>query len=125
MFQNNNILKYTSRSVLADSSIYTVPKKNRLEFAEELVSSTSKKRKINKVPCKVLDAPALQDDYYLNLMDWSTQNLLAVGLANSVYLWNSSNSKVTKLCELGNNLTVTSVSWSIKDPFFSLGTSGG
>lgn len=125
VFQNNNILKYTSRSILADSSIYAVPKNTRLEFADDLATTTSKKRKISKVPCKVLDAPALQDDYYLNLMDWSTQNLLAVGLANSVYLWNSTNSKVTKLCELNNNMTVTSVSWSLKDPFFSLGTSSG
>lgn len=27
-------------------------------------------RKICKVPFKVLDAPALQDDFYLNLVDW-------------------------------------------------------
>jgi len=29
------------------------------------------KRKINKEPYKVLDAPNLIDDYYLNLLDWS------------------------------------------------------
>ena len=29
---------------------------------------------------QVLDAPALQDDFYLNLVDWSAQNVLAVGL---------------------------------------------
>ena len=28
-------------------------------------------RKINKTPFKVLDAPYLQDDYYLNVVDWS------------------------------------------------------
>lgn len=27
-------------------------------------------RRIQKVPFKVLDAPALQDDFYLNLVDW-------------------------------------------------------
>ncbi len=31
-------------------------------------------------PSQVLDAPALQDDFYLNLVDWSAQNVLAVGL---------------------------------------------
>lgn len=30
-----------------------------------------KKRKIAKSPFKVLDAPLLQDDFYLNLVDWS------------------------------------------------------
>jgi len=56
------------------------------------------KRKINKIPYKILDSPTLQDDYYLNLIDWSAQNVLSVGLSSCVYLWNSQNSKVTKLC---------------------------
>lgn len=45
--------------------------------------------------CQVLDAPALQDDFYLNLVDWSAQNVLAVGLGNCVYLWNACSSKVS------------------------------
>jgi cell division cycle 20-like protein 1, cofactor of APC complex len=40
----------------------------------------TKQRVIAKNPYKVLDAPALQDDYYLNLVDWSSQNDLVVGL---------------------------------------------
>jgi cell division cycle 20-like protein 1 (cofactor of APC complex) len=77
------------------------------------------------LPCKVLDAPALQDDYYLNLIDWSSQNLLAVGLSSSVYLWNANNSKVNKLCDLGMSDSATSVSWSLKGPLFSVGTNSG
>jgi cell division cycle 20-like protein 1 (cofactor of APC complex) len=73
----------------------------------------------------VLDAPALQDDYYLNLIDWSNQNFLAVGLASSVYLWNASNSKVTKLCDLGISDSATSVSWALKGPQLGLGTNSG
>lgn len=83
------------------------------------------KRKINKLPYKVLDAPALQDDFYLNLIDWSSQNFLAVGLSSNVYLWNGNNSKVTKLCDLGLSDTVTSVGWSLKGPQFTLGTNNG
>jgi cell division cycle 20-like protein 1, cofactor of APC complex len=45
----------------------------------------------------VLDAPALQDDFYLNLVDWSSHNVLAVGLGNCVYLWNACSSKVINL----------------------------
>lgn len=41
------------------------------------------------MPYKVLDAPQLQDDFYLNLMDWSSQNVLAVGLNRSVYIWSA------------------------------------
>lgn len=125
VFQNNNILKYTSKNILGNMDLPALSKKSSLEFAEDLVSNSSKKRKIGKLPCKVLDAPALQDDYYLNLIDWSTQNFLAVGLSSSVYLWGASNSKVTKLCDLGMADTVTSVSWSLKGPHFSLGTNSG
>lgn len=86
---------------------------------------TTKKRKISKLPCKVLDAPALQDDYYLNLLDWSQQNILAVGLASTVYIWNANNSKVNKLCDLGITDLTTSVSWSPKTSLLAIGTNSG
>jgi len=38
----------------------------------------------------VLDAPLLQDDFYLNLVDWSSTNTLAVGLNGAVYIWSAS-----------------------------------
>jgi len=39
---------------------------------EELLSEQYKKQRvIPSQPFKVLDAPSLQDDFYLNLVDWS------------------------------------------------------
>jgi cell division cycle 20-like protein 1 (cofactor of APC complex) len=67
-------------------------------------------RAVAKVPYKVLDAPDLADDFYLNLVDWGSQNILGVGLGSCVYMWNSSSGRVTKLCELGDD-SVTSVNW--------------
>lgn len=64
---------------------------------------------------QVLDAPELEDDFYLNLVDWSSENVLAVGLSSSVYLWSASSSDVTRLCNLapeGNS--ITSVAWNDK-----------
>lgn len=60
-----------------------------------LTSPRKAPRKISTVPYKVLDAPALQDDFYLNLVDWSALNVLAVGLGTCVYLWSACTSKVT------------------------------
>lgn len=68
-------------------------------------------RYIAKVPFKVLDAPELADDFYLNLVDWGASNFLAVGLGTCVYLWNAHTSRVTKLCDIGPYDAVTSVSW--------------
>ncbi|XP_031495816.1 protein FIZZY-RELATED 2-like [Nymphaea colorata] len=82
-------------------------------------------RKVPRSPYKVLDAPALQDDFYLNLVDWSSHNVLAVGLANCVYLWSACSSKVTKLCELGLDDSVCSVSWAQRGTHLSVGTKLG
>jgi cell division cycle 20-like protein 1 (cofactor of APC complex) len=83
-------------------------------------------RKIQKVPFKVLDAPELQDDFYLNLVDWSSQNILAVGLGATVYLWSARTSEVTKLCDLSDgNDTVTSVGWADKGHLLAVGTNRG
>jgi WD40 repeat protein len=67
-------------------------------------------RKIAKSPFKILEAPTIQDDFYLNLVDWSSQNMLAVGLGSCVYLWNAVTNQVNKLCDIGSDL-VTSVGW--------------
>ena len=62
---------------------------------------------------QVLDAPELQDDFYLNLVDWSSQNMLSVGLGTCVYLWSAHTSQVTRLCDLSTDSdSVTSVAWS-------------
>jgi cell division cycle 20-like protein 1 (cofactor of APC complex) len=89
-------------------------------------SPIKQKRRIQKVPFKVLDAPALQDDFYLNLVDWSSQNVLAVGLASCVYLWSACTSKVTKLCDLADSEDlVTSVSWAQRGTHVAVGTNKG
>ncbi|KAG7557499.1 WD40 repeat [Arabidopsis suecica] len=82
-------------------------------------------RKILRSPYKVLDAPALQDDFYLNLVDWSAHNVLAVGLGNCVYLWNACSSNVTKLCDLGVDESVCSVGWALRGTHLAIGTSSG
>jgi cell division cycle 20-like protein 1 (cofactor of APC complex) len=75
-----------------------------------LLSPQRQARAVSKVPYKVLDAPDLADDFYLNLVDWGSQNTLGVGLGSCVYMWNSSSGRVTKLCELQDD-SVTSVNW--------------
>jgi WD40 repeat protein len=97
----------------------------RKEFYSSKPMFMRSKEKIPKAPFKVLDAPALKDDFYLNLIDWSSHNVLAVGLGSWIYLWNASTSKVTKLYDLGNADLVTSVSWSEKGTYLGVGTNSG
>jgi len=95
--------------------------------SQKLLRSPRKaSRKISKIPFKVLDAPELSDDFYLNLVDWSSQNVLSVGLGASVYLWSACTSQVTRLCDLTNdNDTVTSVSWAERGNLVAVGTHRG
>ena len=46
-------------------------------------------RQIPSAPERILDAPELIDDYYLNLIDWGSSNQVAVALGCTVYMWNA------------------------------------
>lgn len=74
-------------------------------------------RKISKIPFKVLDAPELQDDFYLNLVDWSSLNVLSVGLGTCVYLWSACTSQVgmAELMRVLGDCTATSLGACVKD----------
>jgi meiosis-specific APC/C activator protein AMA1 len=75
-------------------------------------------RKIPTIPYRVLDAPALRDDYYCSLLAYSTTlQCLAVGLGPHVYLW--SEDRATSQHKIPDSLTaprgsshVTSLSFS-------------
>lgn len=69
-------------------------------------------RFIPQYPDKILDAPDLVDDYYLNLLDWSNDNIVAVCLAQTVYLWNAANGEIQQLFDTESDTDiVTSVAW--------------
>ncbi|TYG52788.1 hypothetical protein ES288_D09G056100v1 [Gossypium darwinii] len=62
---------------------------------------------------RTLDAPDLMDDFYLNLLDWGSSNVLAIALGNTVYLWDASYSSTSELVTIDDdNGPVTSVSWA-------------
>ena len=91
---------YSSSSSNLNSSIPPI-KKNIFSFKSEqkpkesfysILSNkkeneTNTSRKIAQKPFKILPAPNLLDDFYLNLLDWSSNNDIAVALGNSVHLW--------------------------------------
>jgi len=126
--ENKNLFSFRPkrRSVINEpSSPYSLTPVS--SHSQKLLRSPRKaSRKISKIPFKVLDAPELQDDFYLNLVDWSSQNVLSVGLGACVYLWSAFTSQVTRLCDLTNeNDTVTSVSWAERGDKVAVGTHRG
>ena len=82
-------------------------------------------RKITHIPYKILDAPSLVDDYYLNLLDWSSNNQISIGLQNAVYVWSAATNKAHKVHETVNNSTICSVGWDQKAAHLAIGESTG
>ncbi|CAL9688690.1 unnamed protein product [Knipowitschia caucasica] len=87
-------------------------------------ASTKKTRYISTTPDKILDAPELRNDFYLNLIDWSSRNVLAVALHNGVYLWDANQGDVILLMKLEREEDyVCSVSWTKEGSYLAIGTS--
>lgn len=81
-------------------------------------------RTLPQNPEKILDAPDLLNDYYLNLLDWGNNNVLSVCLGQSVYLWNADNGEIEQLLSLRDpDSYVCSVSWSQRTNCLAVGLS--
>lgn len=85
------------------------------------------RRKVPTAPERVLDAPGLIDDYYLNLLDWSCGNQVAIALEQSVYIWDASSGTVSALMEGDSAISnyVSGVKWSGDGAYLSIGMSDG
>ena len=121
--KKKKIISFASESKFnrADSFL---PKEDDLSPKPKSETQNKVYRKIPKASYKVLDAQGLLDDYYLNLVDWSSNNLVGVGLENNVYYWSAANSKVTRLCSFEDD-NVCSVSWSQSGKHIAVGNSAG
>jgi WD40 repeat protein len=103
------------------NDFYREKEKNILSKENNYESDYNKiYRKIPKTPFRVLDAPNLIDDYYLNLLDWGKENIIAVALSDEIYLWNDTKTKASLLMTYTNNNSIsedisnniiTSLSW--------------
>ncbi|KAL0324131.1 UNVERIFIED_CONTAM: Cell division cycle 20.2, cofactor of APC complex [Sesamum calycinum] len=75
--------------------------------------SVKRRRDISQSPERVMDAPEIIDDFYLNLLDWGSSNVIAIALVNTVYLWDSSDGSISELLSTDDDIgPVTSVKWA-------------
>ena len=85
------------------SNIISAQKENENILNNNNYDSSINQRKINIKPYKELPAPNLIDDFYLNLLDWSQKNQIAVGCSSSVILWNNNKTQSDTLFTYDNN----------------------
>ena len=100
-------------------SQYNRPLKNAKATAAQF------KRRVLSAPERVLDAPGLVDDYYLNLLDWSSGNQVAIGLERNVYVWSAESGTVSCLLETAADTYVSSVKWSGDGAYVGVGLGSG
>ncbi|TRY70981.1 hypothetical protein TCAL_08248 [Tigriopus californicus] len=121
------IISYTNKAPKAPEThanglkvLYTQPKTPGSVTAKKYI------RHIPQVPERILDAPEIMNDYYLNLLDWSANNHLAVALGGHIYLWNASNGEIQQLCEMDSvEDYVCSVKWIKEGNILAVGNSAG
>ncbi|CAG8586694.1 19333_t:CDS:2 [Dentiscutata erythropus] len=93
--------------------------------SKKFTTSIQLKRRIATVPERILDAPGMIDDYYLNLLDWNVKNMLAIGLDQNVYVWNADTGDVRTIAQTEANDYISSLSWSHDGEYLAVGTSDG
>lgn len=106
------------------------PKSNNLPSS--LVSGG--RRRIGDTPLKTLDAPGIGDDFYFNLMDWSSTGLIAIGLSSCCYVWDSETGETNEVVDVqtlksslggGPGSCITSVKWDSEGNHLAIGTDSG
>ncbi|CAG8627681.1 11247_t:CDS:2, partial [Paraglomus brasilianum] len=83
------------------------------------------KRRIISAPERILDAPGMQDDYYLNLLDWSVRNMVAIALDKSVYVWDAETGDVSSMASVRDDEYISGLAWSQDGEYLAIGTSYG
>ncbi|KFK29937.1 hypothetical protein AALP_AA7G197700 [Arabis alpina] len=79
----------------------------------EQTKSVKPRRYIPQTSERTLDAPDIVDDFYPNLLDWGSANVLAIALGHTVYQWDASSGSTSELVTIEEEKgPVTSINWA-------------
>lgn len=112
-----------STSFMMQSQFFDTMSPVRPDSKKLLLSPGKKFRQIAKIPYRVLDAPSLADDFYYDLVDWSSTDMLAVALGKSIFLADNATGDVIHLCDTENEYT--SLSWVGAGSHLAVGQGNG
>lgn len=86
--------KSKKKSTFSNSYLFSIPTvKERSKRVEQRIIDTT--------PFRILDAPGLVDDYYLNLLDWEDK-IIFIALNNAVYGYNVENKEASEIYSINN-----------------------
>ncbi|NXX80361.1 CD20B protein, partial [Urocolius indicus] len=68
----------------------------------------------------------LRDDYYLNILDWSLENLIALAVGPAARIWNGSSLQAIENIDLNSSYKyISSLAWIKEGTCLAIGTSDG
>ena len=120
-----NIRRKSSKNIIENVKDICEMNLNMYKGLMEVEMENSNLRKIPLEPERILDAPQLIDDYYLNLLDWGSQNILSVCLGSCVYLWNANNMQTSLLTKTQDDSNICSVSFMNNGTCLGIGLQEG
>ncbi|XP_053144779.1 cell division cycle protein 20 homolog B isoform X3 [Hemicordylus capensis] len=89
-------------------------------------SSAHNKSSLSLEPEIRFHITGLQNDYYLNVLDWSHENLLALALGSAVHIWNGETNQTIESIDLcSTSKYIASVAWMRGHGCLAFGTSDG
>lgn len=121
--QDHRVLAFKEKAPESQALFST---SSRVLYSDNIVkeSITVKTRDVPSTCDKTLDCPNIKDDYYLNLLSWSSNNIIAIALETSIYLYNATNGNTIELFDTQNlEDYISSVSFSKDGSYLSFGTS--
>lgn len=123
--KSKQILSFSKKASSSQSKPFLHQMKNYF-IAQNYLQEKPSTRIISPIPERILDAPNLIDDYYLNLLDWGSLNVLSVALGSEVYLWNGETAETSLLmsAEQDEN-TISSISWMNSGNCLAIGFHSG
>ncbi|CAL9247651.1 unnamed protein product [Arabidopsis halleri] len=93
--------------------VQLLPREHSVYSLYQQPKSVKPRRYIPQNCERALDAPDIVDDFYLNLLDWGSANVLAIALGRTVYLWDASSGSVSELVTVDEDMgPVTSINWA-------------
>ncbi|KAH0831111.1 quinon protein alcohol dehydrogenase-like superfamily [Lanmaoa asiatica] len=129
---NKRVLAYHEPPPASSSSTFLSTQRNlaRPLYARDALPSSNgtasaKSRRVPTTPERVLDAPGMVDDFYLNLVSWSALNVVGVALGESTYLWAADTGIVSHLGDAPDDTYVASVDFSADGAYIGIGLGTG
>ncbi|CAJ0649257.1 4848_t:CDS:2 [Entrophospora sp. SA101] len=128
---NNMISEFQKQKVSLINKKFQLKRKRIVIDSDEEDLLTVKKKAYRHIDSKPYQAwnfhnsVPIKDDFYLNVLDWSTFDVLGFGLDSMVHLWNCGAKRLMQLQTLNIESTVTSVKWSKMNMNLAVGTLNG